>query len=96
MKALEGDAFVDASPGGGYLSTSDDEGSFPRMENTIQLAWKPSFADEYKKLLDLEVESQPPLHRGEAGVLLTSHKAPAIFNCGVDTACEMAHHLFLL
>ena len=35
-------------PGSGHLSCSDEE-SQP-IENTIQLAWRPSFADEYKRL----------------------------------------------
>ena len=65
MDAMEGEDFVDASPGAGYLSTSDDEGNHPGVENTIQLAWRPSFADEYKKLLDLEAEEQPPNEQGE-------------------------------
>lgn len=41
---------IDVSPGVGYLSQSDDERCEP-IENTIQLAWQPSFADEYKRLL---------------------------------------------
>ena len=41
---------ADVSPGAGYLSQSDDDELQP-MENTIQLAWQPSFAEEYKRLL---------------------------------------------
>ena len=41
---------IDVSPGVGSLSNSDDERCEP-IENTIQLAWQPSFAEEYKRLL---------------------------------------------
>jgi hypothetical protein len=79
MNALDNDDFVDASPGAGYLSTSDDEGQFPSMENTIQLAWKPSFADEYKKLLDLEDEGLPPPDNGQAHALLPHQSSRPYF-----------------
>ena len=42
---------IDVSPGMGYLSNSDEDRCEP-IENTIQLAWQPSFAEEYKRLLN--------------------------------------------
>lgn len=46
----------DVSPGLGYLSHSDDE--MQPIENTIQLAWQPSFAEEYKRLMNtMEIDN---------------------------------------
>ena len=56
---------IDVSPGVGYLSQSDDEHCEP-IENTIQLAWQPSFADEYKRLLnEADTDQAEPVSPGE-------------------------------
>ena len=66
MELLLTDAFdVDVSPGKGYLSNSDDERCEP-IENTIQLAWQPSFAEEYKRLLnEADADQDEPSSAGE-------------------------------
>ena len=66
MDLLLTDAFdIDVSPGMGYLSNSDDERCEP-IENTIQLAWQPSFAEEYKRLLgEADADQNEPRTAGK-------------------------------